>query len=172
MEFNRVKTTLTAFLLATTALATLASGVLAQTPPPAAVAPLTPQQPMFDLSQLPATHGTVRFFTMTPHGDVDGFVLADGTMLEDGTVMRLPPPEATRLAALLAPGQSVVAQGPGIANNLGRMVDVRAIGTSHDQLTQVRPLHPPGDDHRGSSSPPPGTGAAPADGPAAAALRP
>ncbi len=292
-----MKTKLTAFLLATTTLAMLAGGVLAQTPPPAAAppppaaaTPLTPQQPTFDLSQLPATRGTVRFFTMTPRGDVDGFVLADGTqvhvpphlstqlvaavrigdavtvrglraaaipmvaamsvtgdangqtvvdmgpssrpgrgpgekrghgpgapaatgragapssevsgkvmlllhgsrgeangaMLEDGTVLRLPPPEATRLVALLAPGQTVVAQGPGIANNLGRMVDVRAIGALRDQLTQVRPPpRPPGDNRRGpkpgpggpggdrpAPPPPPGAEAPPADGPVHAAPNP
>lgn len=255
-----MKTKLTALLLATTTLAMLAGGLQAQTPPapgasptPAAVVPLAPRQPTFNLSQLPATRGTVRFFTMTPRGDIDGFVLADGTqvhvpphlstqlvvavrigdavtvrglraaalpmvaamavtgdasgitvvdlgppggpggpggkpdhrpggpggpaagppsevsgkvmlvlhgpqgeangaMLEDGTALRLPPPEAARLAAVLAPGQTVVAQGPGIANDLGRMIDVRAIGASRDRLTPVkappRP-HGPGDDRPG-----------------------
>jgi hypothetical protein len=247
-----MKTKLKAFLIATTAVGALAGGVLAQTPPPARTAPLAPAQPAFDLSQLPATRGTVKYFTLTPRGDVDGFILADGTqvhvpphlstqlvaavrlgdavtvrglraaavpmvaalsvtgdasgqtvvdagppggpghgpgeradrgpgappppppgrpaagppsevsgkilavlhgprgeangaMLEDGTVLRLPPPEAARLTATLASGQTVVAQGPGIANNLGRMVDVRAIGPSRDQLAQVQaPPPPPG----------------------------
>jgi len=255
-----MKTKLTAILLATTALGLLPYAVLAQTPPPATgtapppmVAPLAPAQPTFDPSQLPVTRGTVKYFTLTPRGDVDGFVLADGTqvhvpphlstqlvaavklggavtvhglhaaalpmvtamsvtddtsgqtvvdtgppggpgggpgvpppggpgpagmapppppggpaagppsevsgkvltvlhgprgemngaMLEDGTVLRMPPPEAVRLATMLAPGQMVVAQGPGIANNLGRMVDVRAIGASRDHLTQVQAPPPP-----------------------------
>ncbi len=253
-----MKTKLKALLIATAAAGTLAGGVLAQTPatrtaPPPVAAPLAPAQPAFDLSQLPATRGTVKYFTLTPRGDVDGFILADGTqvhvpphlstqlvaavrlgdavtvrglraaavpmvaalsvtgdasgqtvvdmgppggpghgpggrppgapppppppggpaagppsevsgkilavlhgprgeangaMLEDGTVLRLPPPEAARLTATLASGQVVVAQVPGIANNLGRMVDVRAIGPSRDQLAQVQAPPP-----RGSGGP-------------------
>ncbi len=245
---------------------------------------MTQTQPTFDPNQLPATRGTVKYFTMTPRGDVDGFLLADGTqvhvpphlstqlvaavklgdavtvhglhavavpmvaamsvtddasqqtvvdtgppdgpgrggphpggphpggphpggphpggphpggpgpagmgppppagppsevsgkvlpvlhgprgetngaMLDDGTVLRMPPPEATRLAALLTPGQTVVAQGPGIMNDLGRMLDVRTIGASRDQLTPIHaPPHGPGGDGR-QPPPPPVLGAAP-----------
>ena len=241
-------------LLATVAASALAGGVLAQTlPPPASntppAAPLAPPQPVFDPAQLPATHGTLRFFTLTPRGDLDGFVLADGTqvhmpphlsaqlaaavkpgdavtvrglramavpmvaamsvtndasgqtvvdagpggprpprgpgehgpgergpgrgpreagtpadvsgkvltvlhgprgeangaMLEDGTVLRLPPPEAARLLASLQPGAVVFAQGPGLANTLGRVVEVRQFGTSRDAMTPVRAPRPPRD---------------------------
>jgi len=106
---------------------------------------------------------------------------ANGAMLEDGTVLRLPPPEAARLTAMLAPGQTVVAQGPGIANNLGRMVDVRAIGASRDQLAQVQapPRGPGGPDgeRRGPDGdrhgpPPPGSPDAPPAPGAAPASRP
>lgn len=34
---------------------------------------------MWDSSQLPATNGTVRQYTLTPRGDVDGLILTDGT---------------------------------------------------------------------------------------------
>ncbi len=249
-----MQTKLKALLLATAALGSSTGGALAQaspaarTAPPPVAAPLTPGQPAFGLSQLPATRGTVKYFTLTPRGDVDGFILADGTqvhvpphlstqlaaavrlgdsvtvrglraaavpmvaamsvtddasgqtvvdtglpggpgrgphggpdhgpgaprpppagpaagpsemsgkvlallhgprgeangaVLEDGTVLRLPPPEAARLNAMLAPGQTVVAQGPGIANKLGRMVDVRAIGPSRGQMTQIQAPPPP-----------------------------
>lgn len=275
-----MRTKLTALLLATTTLGLLSGGVLAQTPspapPPPVAAPLTQAQPRFDPSQLPETRGTVRFFTMTPRGDVDGFILADGTqvhvpphlstqlvaavrlsdavtvrglraaavpvvaamsvtgdasgqtvvdtgppgrpgrgpgappppppggpaagppaevsgrvlavlygpqgevngaMLEDGTVLRMPPPEATRMTAILAPGQTIVAQGPGIANNIGRMVDVRSIGASRDQLTQLQapPPPPPGGPGRrplpprgGPGAPPPPPDAAPPPAPGTA----
>ncbi len=250
-----MQTKLKALLLATAALGAFAGRVLAQAPPAARTAPspmaasATPGQPAFDLSQLPTTRGTVRYFTLTPRGDVDGFILADGTqvhvpphlstqlaaavrlgdpvtvrglraaaipmvaalsvtgdasgqtvvdtgppggpgrgphgksdhgpgaprpppagpaagspevsgkvlamlhgprgeangaVLEDGTVLRLPPPEAARLNAMLTPGQTVVARGPGIANNLGRMVDVRAIGASRGQMTPIQAPPPPG----------------------------
>ncbi len=268
---------LTAFLLARTVLGTLAGGVLAQTPSPAAAplppaaTPLTQAQPTFDPNQLPAVRGTVKYFTLTPRGDVDGFLLADGTqvhvpphlstqlvaavklgdavtvrglraaaipmvaamsvtddasrqtvvdlgppggpghghggpppggpgpagmrpppggpaagpasevsgkvlstlhgprgetngaILDDGTVLRMPPPEAARLASLLTPGQAVVAQGPGIANDLGRMVDVRTIGATRDQMTPIHapPPHGPGGDGRRPPPPPPISGAAP-----------
>ncbi len=245
-----------ALLLATTALAgtALAQAVSpAAPPPPAAIGPLAQAQPSFDPAQLPATRGTVRFFTLTPRGDVDGFLLADGTqvhvpphlstqlvaavrlgdavtvrglraaavplvaamavtndasnqtvvdtgpaaggprggpgggpaggprpgmappppppeaaqgpqsevsgrvltklygrrgevngaMLEDGTSLRLPPHEAARLDSRLAPGQTVVAQGFGTANNLGRVLAVRAIGASRDSLIVLNAPPPP-----------------------------
>jgi len=256
-----MRTKLAALLLATTALGSLAHGVLAQTPP--AAAPLTQTPPVFDPNQLPATRGTVKYFTLTPRGDVDGFLLADGTqvhvpphlsiqlvaavklgdavtvrglraaaipmvaamsvtddasrqtvvdlgppgpggpghghgapggpgpagmrplpggpaagppsevsgkvlavlhgprgeangaMLEDGTVLRLPPPAAARLGARRAPGQTVAAQGPGIANDLGRMVDVRTIGASRDQMTPIQPPRGPGGPGGDARRPPP-----------------
>lgn len=239
-----MKTKLTALLLATTTVGLLAGGAMAQMP----AQPLAAAKPMFDVAQLPATKGVVKYFTMTPRGDIDGFVMADGTqvhlpphlsgqlvaavkpgdavtvrglraaaiplvaamavtgdvngqtvvdagppggregrhggmmrhggpgmhggpaagpasevsgkvwvvlhgprgeangaMLEDGTVLRLPPPEVLRMAAQLAPGQAVVAQGRGIANSLGRVVEVRMIGASREQLVEVRgPRHGPG----------------------------
>lgn len=195
-------------------------------PPPAAGAPF------YDLQQLPATKGTVSRYTLTPRGDVDGLILADGTevhfpphlstqlvyavkpgdaitvrglkalsspliaaiaitndatgytvvdtgpgagpgpgprgasqatslqgrvqmslhgargelngaMLEDGTVLRLPPPEAERLAALLMPGQTIVVEGDGLASAMGRVVEVQAIGPSRAQLNLVQRPGPP-----------------------------
>ena len=104
-----MKTKLMALLLATTTLGLLSGGVLAQTPPPAAAAPppapLTQAQPRFDPSQLPATHGTVRFFTLTPRGDVDGFILADGTQVH------VPPHLSTQLVAAVRLGDAVTVRG-------------------------------------------------------------
>ncbi len=249
-------------LLAAAAASGLAGEVVAQSASPAgpasaAPAPVPAQpQPAFDLSQLPATHGTVRFFTLTPRGEVDGFVLADGTevhlpphlsaqlaaavkvgdavtvrglraaavpmvaamsvtgdangqsvvdtgpegrggpgpdrgpgappalvgpavvgpavigevsgkvlialhgprgelngaMLEDGTALRLPPPEATRLAAMLQPGQAVVAQGPAVTSALGRVVMVRGIGATREALQPVQ-APPPRGPHPGQRGP-------------------
>ncbi len=250
-------------LLATTMLAALAGGVAAQTSAPAPAPARGPAstQPVFDPNQLPALDGSVSHFTLTSRGDVDGFVLGDGTqvhvpphlsselvaavkpgdavtihglhaaaipmvaamsvtnkatgqtvidlgpaggpdrgprgrgpggppppaagpasevsgkvlaslhgprgelngaMLDDGTTLHLPPPDAARLAALLAPGQTLVANGPGIANTLGRMIDVRHIGPSRDQLTQVQvPPHGPRGPDDGRRGPPPGGPGAP-----------
>src|SRR5229473_6452857 len=169
-------------------------------PPPAGA-------PIYDLQQLLATRGTVSRYTLTPRGDVDGLILADGTevhfpphlstqlvyavkpgdavtvrglkalniplvaavsitngrsgqtvtdngpgfgpgskgprqagqpmtvqgrvqmalhgprgdvngvLIEDGTILRLPPPEAERFASQLAPGQTVTAQGDAITTD-------------------------------------------------------
>ena len=35
--------------------------------------------PLWDPTQLPATRGTVKQYTLTPRGDVDGLILSDGT---------------------------------------------------------------------------------------------
>jgi hypothetical protein len=81
--------------------------------------------------------GSVRMSLHGPEGDIDG------ALLDDGTVLRLPPPEAHRLASLLRPGQTVFAQGPAYASSLGKVIAVERIGTSRDQLDWVAPPPPP-----------------------------
>jgi hypothetical protein len=183
---------------------------------------------IWDTSQLPETRGTVKQYTLTPRGDVDGLILNDGTevklpphltaqvvfaihpgdevsirglraraialvdansvtdlttgrsvidngppdgpgrrateqttsgriaallhgkrgevngaILDDGTQLRLPPPEAARLADRLRPGQTVSVRGDLLDTSLGKIVDIRAIGTSPDQLTEVAGPRPP-----------------------------
>jgi hypothetical protein len=181
-----------------------------------------PRDPLWDSSQLPETKGTVKQYTLTPRGDVDGLLLSDGTeiklpphlstqvvfavrpgdavtvrglkaralplvdaasvtnvasgatvvdngppkgpgreitettvsgriavvlhgkrgevngaALENGTMLRLPPPEAERMQSLLQPGQTVAARGVSLVTPLGTVVDVRAIGSSVEQLTEL-----------------------------------
>ncbi len=209
------------------------------------------QDSTYDAAQLPATHGKVTQYDLTPRGDVDGLILADGTevhfpphlglqvvaavrpgdavtihglkaralplvqamsitadasgktvvdsgpplggpghppppgaggtalqaqgpvrmqlhgprgelngvLLEDGTAVHLPPPEATRLLADLKPGQVVVVRGEGVDDGLGRSIAARAIGPSPDKLAQVAmPPRPPGPPHGGPGAPPPPDG--------------
>jgi hypothetical protein len=82
-------------------------------------------------------------------GEINGAVLADGTIL------RLPPPEAARLDTMIQPGQSVTVRGTVLTTALGTVIDAAAIGNSPDQLTDVnlrpRPRGPGGE-------PPPGPG--------------
>jgi hypothetical protein len=177
---------------------------------------------LWDPVQLPETRGTVKQYTLTPRGDVDGLILTDGTevnlpphlsaqivfaikpgdavairglkaralplvdaasvtnfvtgvtvadsgppggpgatntetalsgkvaaplhgkrgevngaLLDNGTVLRLPPPEAERMQSLLQPGQTVAVRGASMATPLGTVVDVRAIGSSAEELTQL-----------------------------------
>src|SRR5438132_2486586 len=207
--------------------------------------------PVWDSSQLPESRGTVRQYTLTPRGDVDGLILSDGTevklpphltgqvvfairpgdqvsirglraraiplidaasitnvatgrsvvdsgpdrvgyeqtfsgriastlhgkrgevngaLLDDGTVLRLPPPEAERLEGWLRPGQMVSVRGDVLDTALGKVIDVRAIGSSPEQMTELAGPRPPrgpkgGPDRLGPPPPPPGFGPPPPPAP-------
>lgn len=179
------------------------------------------QAPTYDPTQLPAIQGKVAQYSLTPRGDVDGLLMADGTevhlpphlstqlvfavkpgdavtihglkaravpmvmamsitndathaevvatgpherhgggtpmevsgkvkeqlhgprgdlngvLLEDGTIVHLPPPEAERLASQLAAGQSIYVRGDGMQNALGHVVAAQAIGPSKDNVTEI-----------------------------------
>ena len=71
----------------------------------------------------------------------------NGALLEDGTIIRMPPPEAQRLAAQIAPGATVYVQGGGYAGPLGRVIAARAIGPDANSTTAIAappPKHGPG----------------------------
>jgi hypothetical protein len=114
-------------------------------PPPDPGPGLGLSGPVAGLSEV---QGRIRMPLHGPRGDVNG------ALLEDGTILRLPPPEAERFTALLQAGQTVVAEGVQLANPIGRMLAVRQIGSSRDQLNQV--LAPPGPGgKKGRRGPPP-----------------
>jgi hypothetical protein len=221
-------------LLAATTLGTGAT-VFAQSP-----------GPVWDPLQLPETKGTVKQYTLTPRGDVDGLILSDGTevklpphltaqivysvrpgdavtvrglraralplidaasvtnfvtgatvvdngppdgagrasaeitltgklaaalhgkrgevngaVLENGAVLRMPPPEAERLQSFLQPGQTVAVRGVSLVTPLGTVVDVRAIGSSPEQLTDLT-MGPPRGGPKGEPKPK-GPGRGPGD---------
>ena len=75
----------------------------------------------------------------------------NGALLEDGTIIRLPPPEAQRLASQIAPGATVYVQGGGYAGPLGRVIAARAIGPDASSTTPIAapPKHGPGPGRRG-----------------------
>jgi hypothetical protein len=193
--------------------------------------------PLWDPTQLPATRGTVKQYTLTPRGDVDGLILNDGTevklaphltgqivfavrpgdvvtirglkalalplvdaasvtndaigttviddgphgaldrwaaqqtisgriaaalhgkrgevngaLLDNGITLRLPPPEAERLQAWLQPGQTVAVRGVSLVTPLGTVVNVRAIGPSPDQMTELAFRPPSGPNGAGPKS--------------------
>ncbi len=97
--------------------------------------------------------GKVKQALYGPRGDMNG------VLLEDGTQIHLPPPEAQRLAAQLAPGQTVYAKGMGTASPLGKVIGAQAIGPSSTQLAQIAAPPPPhggpGHDRHGPPPPPP-----------------
>jgi len=92
-----------------------------------------------------------------PRGDLNG------ALLEDGTIIRLPPPEATRLVAMLTAGKAVTVQGQGIEGPLGRVIEAHAIGPDIGHLSQVAvppplpgPPPPPPGEPDAAPPPPPG----------------
>lgn len=89
--------------------------------------------------------GHVKVQLHGPRGELNG------ALLDDGTIVRLPPPEAQRLASDLAPGAPVYVQGDGFAGSLGHVIEARSIGPSATQLAQV--AAPP---RRGPGGRPPG----------------
>jgi hypothetical protein len=62
----------------------------------------------------------------------------NGAILEDGTILRLPPQEAQRFANFLTPGQSINVQGNGLVTPLGRVIDVQTIGQGGTQYSVIR----------------------------------
>ena len=76
--------------------------------------------------------------------DTDGEM--DGVLLQDGTVVRVPPPEAQRLSAQLAIGQTIYASGAGDVGVLGRVVAANLLGTAKNT---AKPVAGPDDDERG-----------------------
>lgn len=77
-------------------------------------------KPRPDLGSSEVT-GKVQFMLHGPDGALDGVVL------EDGTVLRLPPENTEQFAAQLTPGLPVVAQGRLLSTPFGRVVDVNRL---------------------------------------------
>src|SRR4051794_40803118 len=61
--------------------------------------------PLYDPGQMPAFKGRMQQFTLTPRGDIDGLILADGTEV------KTPPHLSTQLAYVLRVGDPVTVHG-------------------------------------------------------------
>jgi hypothetical protein len=83
-----------------------------------------------------AVTGVIRLVKRNPHGEIDGVVL------EDGTLLHLPPHGGRQFAGFLREGRSLAATGFGTANEFGRTIAVAMLGPSTDALALVEP--PPG----------------------------
>jgi len=86
--------------------------------------PHSPPQQLEDESR-------VKFQLHDPEGHLNG------VLLENGTIIRLPPPDAERNAASLAVGQPLYARGEGLSSPLGKVVAAREIGPNRTALTKV-----------------------------------
>ena len=96
--------------------------------------------------------GVVRMALHGPRGELNG------AMLEDGTLLHLPPPEVQRLSAQLQPGQTVAVRGEGVDDALGRSIAVQAFGPSPDKLATVAAPPPREPRHPGDPQPDPAHG--------------
>ncbi len=81
-------------------------------------------------------NGQVKTPLYGPRGEVNGVLLADGTEV------RLPPPDATKLADMLATGKTIVVRGEAIDGPLGKLMLARAIGPDANNLTPVKAPRP------------------------------
>jgi hypothetical protein len=99
------------------------------------------------MGQVLQANGHVKAQLHGPRGDLNG------VLLEDGTIIRLPPEEANRVASKLVVGQLLYVTGQGIASPLGKMIEARQIGPTASQLAEIQP-GPPGPGRRGPPPPP------------------
>jgi hypothetical protein len=86
--------------------------------------------------------GRVRVVLHGPQGDVNG------ALLEDGTILHLPPRDAYPFASLLQPGQMLVAEGMEVITALGKVMDAKEIGPSREQLSLIEATPGPGPGRR------------------------
>jgi hypothetical protein len=122
------------FIVATALTGQRGQSVVDQGPPPPGMMPPPPPpgQPAAGAQQATVV-GRVQQVLHGPRGDVNG------ALLDDGTILKLPPPAAWQASSVLQPGQSVNAQGWALSNSYGRVVDVQTIDAGSTQVTQAQP---------------------------------
>ena len=82
--------------------------------------------------------GQIKQVLHGPQGEVNG------VLLDDGTQVRLPPPEVTKLKDMLAPGKPLVVRGPAVSSVLGKLVMAREIGPDAKSLVKIDAPFPGG----------------------------
>lgn len=87
--------------------------------------------PVANPSAMTEVQGSIRMDLHGARGEING------VLLTDGTVLRWPPDAAFNLSALLQPGRVVVAQGDEVSNPIGKVLEVRAMGASRNQLVPI-----------------------------------
>ncbi|CAB3805987.1 hypothetical protein [Pararobbsia alpina] len=102
---------------------------LVDQPPPVDVAHASPVLRGAGLVQL-SVKGIVMRVTTAPRGE------PDGVMLQDGTIVKMPPPVARQYMSLLRPAVVIAARGYGTRNQYGEALEATAFGTP-DNVTQL-----------------------------------
>jgi hypothetical protein len=108
-------------------------------PPPPGFGPppsLAPGVPIPGTQQT-SLNGRVQTSLYGPAGDLNGAVL------DDGTIVRSPPPTIHEAASLLAPGQAVSIRGWELSTAYGRVIDAQTISPASAQTTTLSPPAPP-----------------------------
>jgi hypothetical protein len=77
--------------------------------------------------------GTIRLIKRNPHGDIDGVIL------DDRTLLHFPPHAGRQFAKLLREGEPIAGVGFGTVNDFGRTIAVAMLGRSTDALVLVEP---------------------------------
>jgi hypothetical protein len=95
-----------------------------------------------------SANGTIRVLTHGKHGEINGVVLSDGT------VVHFAPPVGMQFATLLREGNQFAATGYGTSNEYGRSFGATAIGPSMNQL-ETFALDPGPKPAPGTGPPPP-----------------
>jgi hypothetical protein len=85
-----------------------------------------------DQAERLVVEGAVKAPYLTPQGEVAGAVL------EDGTVVSLPPGSTEAFRELLRPGARLAAEGRGVAVEQGRAVTAERLGENRDALRPVQ----------------------------------
>jgi hypothetical protein len=100
-----------------------------------------------------SANGTIRVLTQGRRSEINGVVLADGT------IVRFAPPVGVQFAALLREGNQFAATGYGTSNEYGRSFEATAIGPSINQLEAITTDPDPGPKPRPETGPtlPPST---------------
>ncbi len=75
--------------------------------------------------------GKIRFVLHGAGGETEGAVL------ENGTVLRIPPPAAAKFESLLQVGKEISVKGEGTENQFGRSIEVKEIGAPGGTLTPI-----------------------------------
>ena len=92
-------------------------------------------RPNHAMGETTEANGVVKAVLHEPRGGIDG------VLLDNGTIIRLPPSEAKKFTAQLAVGQKLFVRGMGTSSVLGKVVLARQLGTDPAKLTDVAMPH-------------------------------
>jgi hypothetical protein len=98
--------------------------------PPSREHPPPPRPASVNRQPLSA-QGTIRALTRAKHGEIDGAVLSDGT------IIHFPPHAVPQFITLLHEGNPLAVRGYGTTNEYGRSLEATAVGPSPDQLQPI-----------------------------------